>query len=318
MIEDIVKYLGSDWNRYKEVFVESLSSRVPLLDSINRYLLESLGKQLRPMLCLLSAHICSGKVNDLTCSCAAASELLHTATLLHDDVVDDSKIRRGRPTVGAMVSSTASVLVGDFWLSIAMKNIVDVGNMDIIREYRTCLEELSKGELFQMEKSFYLDTTEEDYYKIISYKTASLFHAAMLSGAYSVDASKEQIDAVGEYAIHLGLAFQIRDDILDYSPQMKTGKPSGQDITEGKITLPLLGALRNQQQKSSRKLMADFKHGRRRRVLKTVTEAGGLKYAQDALEEESRKAISALSVFEDSQAKEFLTKLALSLCNRNS
>ncbi|MBQ7221906.1 MAG: polyprenyl synthetase family protein [Bacteroidales bacterium] len=318
MTKEIISYLGSDWEKYKEVFAESLNSRIPLLDSINQYITESLGKQLRPMLCLLAARVCAGKCEEHTADCAAASELLHTATLLHDDVVDDSKIRRGRPTVGAMVSSTASVLVGDFWLSVAMKKIVDGGNMKIINAFRDCLEELSKGELFQMQKAISIDTTEEEYYQVIFYKTASLFHTAMIAGAYSVGASKEQVDAIGEYACHLGLAFQIRDDILDYSPKLDTGKPSGQDIMERKITLPLLGALRSLDEKESAKLMKKFCHRRRRAVLKEVSLAGGIGYAQKALEEESRKAVSALDLFEDSRSKEFLTKLALHLCNRSS
>lgn len=318
MTKEIIEYLNLDWERYKEVFAKSLDSQIPLLDYINNYILDNSGKQLRPMLCLLAAKACAGKCSDLSVYCAAASELLHTATLLHDDVVDESLLRRGKPTVNAFVSSTAAVLVGDFWLSKAIYHIIESENMSIIKIFRNCFEELSKGELFQMEKAKSLDTTIDDYYKIISYKTSSLFKATMLGGAHSVNANEEQLKAIGDYASHLGNAFQMRDDILDYSKSLNIGKPVGQDILDSKITLPLICLMENMDEIESQSIKKKLKRGRKRYILNAVHKGGGVEQAQKILEKEANKAIESLNVIEDSQAKELLVKLAKRLCLRTS
>ncbi|MCF0177962.1 MAG: polyprenyl synthetase family protein [Bacteroidales bacterium] len=318
MSAKIIQYLGQDWIDYKEVFVEKLSSQIPLLEDINSYMFGHMGKQLRPMLALLSSRVCAGSCSRNSILCAAASEMLHTATLLHDDVADGSRLRRGNPTVMALYSPAASVLVGDYWLSRAIRTIIDDCGTPTISAFATCLQELAQGEMFQMQKAASGDTTESDYLTIISYKTASLFRTAMKSGAYSVNASEKEVEAVDKYAYHLGLAFQIRDDILDYSPELKTGKPAGQDIKEHKITLPLLGAMANATESECKRVLRKVAKGRKRYVIGFVNAHAGMDYAQKRLEEESRKAIAALDIFPDSEAKGLLRELAANLCSRTA
>ena len=206
---------------------------------------------MRPVLCLLAAEAC-GKTSAMTYECAAVCEIIHTATLLHDDVADNGNIRRGHPTIKAAFSPAASVLTGDYWLSRGMYVLLNKCNREILEHFTQALHDLSIGEIIQMEKAEALDTTKEDYYNIIACKTASLFVAAVKSGAISANAPQEYIDAISEYAYHLGLAFQMRDDIFDYSPKMDTGKLPGADIKERKITLPLLCAMAAEPQEEGR------------------------------------------------------------------
>lgn len=243
----IAEYLGDDFLRVRETIASSLSSDIPLLNTVNQSILSHSGKFLRPALCLLAGRICSGgTVNGDTVSFAAASELLHNATLLHDDVVDDSSERRGLPTTRHLLGPTASVLIGDFWLVKAMDRIMSAERPSgqVIRLFSKTLSDLAEGEMLQLQKSGTGDTDRKDYFRIIYNKTASLFETAMVAGAMSVDAPECRLDDIREYASHLGLAFQIQDDILDYEGNRAAlGKPVGQDLREHKITLPLLCAL---------------------------------------------------------------------------
>lgn len=239
-IQDIADILGENWLNYKSCFVKGLENDNPLLQKINNYLYDNGGKQLRPALSLLAAQSC-GEPNSVSWRCAAVSEMIHTATLLHDDVVDNSDTRRGALTVKAFFSSAASVLTGDFWLSRALFLLTHSGS-NILNCFTFALEELADGELFQMQKADTLDISEDDYYKIIYKKTASLFIAALKSAVFSVDGTEKELQLIENYGYELGVAFQIRDDIFDYSPSFNTGKPYGEDIRERKITLPLIAA----------------------------------------------------------------------------
>ena len=245
MLNEIKTFLGQDWKDAEDLVRSSLASDIELLDKTNEAILSSTGKQLRPLISLLVARACSGgKANRDSICCAAASELLHNATLLHDDVADGSTERRGVPTVMSILGGPAAVLLGDYWLVKAVGVILSSTKGDtIVRIFAKTLSDLAEGEMLQLQKASCCDTTEEDYYRIIYSKTASLFEAAGTSAAVSVDASEEFIRAVREYTVSLGIAFQIRDDMLDYSDSKLTGKPSGIDLEEQKITLPLLGAM---------------------------------------------------------------------------
>ena len=318
MTSAVKGYLGEDWTQFERLFSGSLESRIDILNKVNRYLAERSGKQLRPMLCLLAARLCAGECNDATIRCAVAAEMIHTATLLHDDVADQSDTRRGNPTVKAMMSAQAAVLVGDFWLSRGVAAILDADDSDIFRYYTVCLGFLAEGEMFQIEKADRLDTSFEDYIYIISRKTSALFRAAAKSGARSVGASEDAIAAVDDFALHLGLAFQMRDDILDYSPELSIGKPTGQDVRERKITLPLLGAFENAGAAARAGIIADIEAGRFDGVLPFVEVNGGIGYAQKVLESETALAVSALDCFPDGDARRLLTALARSLCLRES
>ncbi|MCK9624875.1 MAG: polyprenyl synthetase family protein [Bacteroidales bacterium] len=318
-VQRIKDDLGDDWISFQQMMISKLDSEEPLLNKVNEYLFERSGKQIRPILALLSAHVCKGFCNENAIRCAAASEMIHTATLLHDDVADNADIRRGSPTIMSLFTPSASVLIGDFWLARAIRIIVCHCKNEIILCFSKCIEDLAEGEMLQMQKAETLDTTEEDYISIISRKTASLFCAAVKSAAYAVDAQDNVIDIMDKYAYHLGLAFQIRDDILDYSPSSQTGKMTGIDIVEKKITLPLLMAFKN----APAEIVEQIKNIIREigfnneedkvsisEVLKFVYDYDGLECAQKRLEQELRNAIEAISIMEDSFAKKHLIELA--------
>jgi len=318
MIQEAKAYLADDWQKFSDLLKNQLNSRVDLLNRINTYLIERSGKQLRPLLCMLTAHLCGGGCREKTIRYAAGCEMIHTATLLHDDVADESSLRRGSPTVSAMVSPTASVLIGDYWLSRAVEFFTDVNDNQAIRYVSNCLNDLAEGEMFQIEKAAAMDTTYSDYIRIITYKTASLFMTSVMCGAHSVGCSGAEFEAVREYARYLGLAFQMRDDILDYSPELATGKPVLQDVRERKITLPLLGAFENGGSAARDDVVERIERGEYEGILEFVQQKKGIEYAQSILEFHTTKAIEALSVFPASRAKEILSVLANNLSFRKN
>lgn len=313
MYKDIQKFLGQSWEEFRRKFTESLKSEMPLLDKVNSYVAAHGGKQLRPTFTLLIAKALRGFCDDYVTDCAASAELLHTATLLHDDVADDSPVRRGAPTVRALYSPTSSVLVGDFWLSRAVDLIIDHPDKRVLKVFSKCLNDLAEGEMLQLEKASMLDTTEDDYIRIIYRKTASLFEASILSAAYSVKADERELAACKGYAYHLGLAFQIMDDILDYSPELATGKPTGQDIVEKKVTLPLLGLFASaprRVEKEIRERMRNADTALAADAIRLVKQYDGCGYAMKRLREESSLAINAISALKESEARNYLEKLA--------
>ena len=243
MYKEVQRFLGQSWTDFQRCFAESLQTDIPLLGKVNRFILEHGGKKLRPTFTLLTAQALVGACDERVVSCAAASELLHTATLLHDDVADEATVRRGAPTVMALYAPSTAVLVGDFWLSRAMDLIIDHPDKRVLHAFSKCLDDLARGEMLQLERAEKGDTTEEDYRRIIYCKTTSLFEAAMVSAACSVGAGETETEIFRTYARHIGQAFQMMDDILDYSPELSIGKPTGQDFRDRKITLPLIGAL---------------------------------------------------------------------------
>ena len=316
-IRAVKEYLGQDWLTVQERIASALESDISLLNSTNASILSQSGKQLRPMLALMFARACTGRATDAGIRYAAAAELLHNATLLHDDVADGSELRRGKPTVMSLMGPSVSVLVGDYWLVKAMELILQDSDTDTtaIRIFSKTLSDLAEGEMLQLQKAQSGDTDEKDYLRIIYNKTASLFEAACVSAAISAGVSEDVVKAARDYAVALGLAFQIKDDILDYSGTESVGKPLGVDILEQKITLPLLGALNNvsgQKQAEVRGMVRDIV-GRpelRDDVVSFVKENGGLEYAKARLEEYVNEAVHALDILPDSREKEYLMELA--------
>lgn len=316
-IRAIKEYLGQDWLSVQERIASALESDISLLNSTNASILSQSGKQLRPMLALMFARACTGRATDAGIRYAAAAELLHNATLLHDDVADGSELRRGKPTVMSLMGPSVSVLVGDYWLVKAMELILQDSDTDTtaIRIFSKTMSDLAEGEMLQLQKAQSGDTDEKDYLRIIYNKTASLFEAACVSAAISAGVSEDVVKAARDYAVALGLAFQIKDDILDYSGTESVGKPLGVDILEQKITLPLLGALNNvseQKQAEVRGMVKDIV-GRpelRDDVVSFVKENGGLEYAKARLEEYVNEAVHALDILPDSREKECLVELA--------
>ena len=296
---------------------DSLRSDIQLLDSINRSVRERPGKMLRPVLSLLAAGAAGG-ITDDTIKFAAASELLHNASLMHDDVVDGASERRGAPTVESVMGSKAAVLIGDFWLVKAMQVILsaDRGRDRAIRIFSKTLSDLAEGEVFQMQKASQGDTTEEDYLRIIYNKTASLFEAAAVTAAISAGAPENVENALGSYARNLGLAFQIKDDIFDYSSSdAQVGKPVGIDLLEQKITQPLLCALdaaSPQECAAIRKKIAGISGNPAlaAEVRDFVLARGGVEAATQKLDFYIEKSISCLDILSDSPEKLYLASLA--------
>ncbi|MBP3563426.1 MAG: polyprenyl synthetase family protein [Bacteroidales bacterium] len=317
-IKSLIEFLGADWHAVKERIRASLKSDIELLNSTNDSILSHSGKQMRPMLSLLMARACNdGVANDVTVAYAAASDLLHNATLLHDDVADGSLKRRGEPTIMSLMGPSVSVLVGDYWLVKAMELILTVadGGSRVMKIFSKTLSDLAEGEMLQLQKAQNGDTTEEDYLRIIYNKTASLFEAACVSAALSVGADEVQVQAAKAYAVALGLAFQIQDDILDYSGTDAVGKPLGADVLEQKITMPLLGALASVPEEEAlrvRKMVKDIAgHPEYRDVILTfVRENAGIDYAVSQLDRYVSEAVAALDVLPDSEAKKYLVDLA--------
>lgn len=312
-LAEITAYLGSDWSGLEELMRSSLTSGVKLLQSVNDSILASSGKRLRPMISLLTARAL-GTPNIDTLRYAAACELLHNATLMHDDVADESPERRGRPTVSALFGSSAAVLIGDFWLSRAVDLILMSEDHERVAGFfsRT-LSDLAEGEMLQMEKAASADTDEDAYFSIIHNKTASLFETAGKAAAASVGASDERFEAAKQFALCFGMAFQIKDDILDYVGDTRLGKPVGLDIREQKITLPLLGAMRSSGREAEirAKIQAVHDHPEYcREIHSFVLENGGVEYASAKLDEYIGKACGALSVLPDSTARRYLEEIA--------
>lgn len=310
--EDIRKAVYTDWGSFESILNESLASRSSLLNKINRYLLDTSGKKLRPLLALVTAKACSGSVSQKAVACAAVSELIHTATLLHDDVVDDSDYRRGKLTVRKLFSPGVSLLIGDFWLTKAIHVLISSDcPYEVIKLYSNAIEELAEGEILQMELADSLKTTEQDYIEVIRRKTASLFIASVKGPAIVSDAAPSVVDSMEKYAYWLGCSFQIRDDILDYRPESETGKDSNSDIMERKITMPLLCAMRNCPSKEDyvRRRMEDITGepsriredmAVAREIRDFVIENAGLESASAVLGEYLSKAKECLDVLEPS------------------
>ena len=318
-IRSIREYLGQDWSAVQERIASALESDIQLLNATNGSILSNSGKQMRPMLSLIVARACSqgSPACDATVRYAAASELLHNATLLHDDVADDSDQRRGVPTVMSLMGPSVSVLVGDYWLVKAMELILGSAESDnkVIKVFSKTLSDLAEGEMLQLQKAQNGDTDENDYLRIIYNKTASLFEAACVSAAISVDACPEYEQAAKSYAVALGLAFQIKDDILDYAGTDSVGKPLGVDILEQKITMPLLGAfaiVSSEEEERVRKMIKDIvDHPEYRDEIVSFAKAnGGIEYAVEQLDRYVAEAVEALSVLPDSTEKEMLVELA--------
>lgn len=310
-VREVYSFVDGDLKAVRETIIRGLESDVNLLNTINDAVFSASGKFFRPTICVLAARAL-GSLNADTTSFAAAAEMIHNATLLHDDVADDSPLRRGRPTIYSLFGAGPSVLMGDFWLVRAMEKILDAtrSTSEVMRLFSSTLSALCEGELLQMQKSESLDTTFEDYLRIIYCKTASLFEAAAVSGAMSVDAERSEIEAVREYARYLGYAFQMKDDIFDYTPGSNVGKEVGVDIKEHKITLPLLCALKNVPSERAAVVVDQIKNNRYDEVFAFVALENGVEKAKVVLEEYVEKAKKALAALPEGYARECLEFLA--------
>ncbi len=313
-LPETYRILGADLEAVKGIIRNRLSSDVPLLNEVNGALLANTGKLTRPMLTLLIARACNGgRCHDDSLSYAAAVEMLHNSTLLHDDVADESVMRRGAPTVMSLYGPVPAVLVGDFWLSATLDLLLDSGHPAwSLHAFSRTLTNLAEGEMLQQQKALTCDTVEEDYMRIIYCKTASLFELSSVSGAKSARATDGQLAAAEEFGKAMGMAFQIEDDILDYEGG-DIGKPAGQDLLERKITLPLLGALRTCPDPIAiRQMVKDIQEipENRGKVAAFVQERGGVDYARKIAHDYTGRALDALRRIPDCEERRLLEGLA--------
>ena len=312
--DEAISLLGSNWTAFEEIVGRKLHSGIGILDSVNSSLWSNSGKKLRPMVSLLMAGALGG-INEESVAYAAACEILHNATLLHDDVADDSATRRGKPTLSALMGPRNAVLVGDFWLSKAVELIIGTRHQDdAIPMFSRTLSDLAEGEMLQLEKAASADTTEQDYLRIVCCKTASLFETACKTAALSTGASPAMMDAASQYGTATGIAFQIRDDIFDYGTTPQIGKPVGSDIREGKITLPLLGAFLNAPSEEARirAMVADIRQhpDSCAEIHDFVLANGGLEYAAARLDDFVAEGLRALEAMPSSEHKQALEGVA--------
>ena len=319
-MEEIKAYLQPGLGLVNNFINTALQSDIELLDSTNRSLREHPGKMMRPMLALLvaqAAGIATPPPED-TYRYAAATELLHNATLLHDDVVDGATERRGLPTVASLLGGSAAVLIGDYWLAKCLRLVLGARREAdrVLRLFAQTIGHLTEGELLQMQKASSADTTQADYMRIIYGKTASLFESAAMSAALSVGAPETTVRAMGDFALNLGLAFQIKDDIFDYEEDASSiGKPVGIDLKEQKITQPLLCALDGADAATQKAIREKVKNIPDHPeyiadVTAFVKECGGVEKAGKVIDSCTEKAISCLEILPESKEKLYLAKLA--------
>ncbi|MBQ0736869.1 polyprenyl synthetase family protein [Mesonia mobilis] len=307
-IAQIKAPINFEMELFEKKFLLSMSSKVALLNRITHYVVNRKGKQMRPMFVfLVSKMVSDGEVNDRTYRGASVIELIHTATLVHDDVVDDSNRRRGFFSINALWKNKIAVLVGDYLLSKGLLLSIDNNDFDLLKIISVAVREMSEGELLQIEKARKLDITEEVYYEIIRQKTATLIAACCSLGAASVKPDSEHVERMRKFGELIGMAFQIKDDLFDYGEE-KIGKPTGIDIKEQKMTLPLIYALNNSSEKDKRWLINSVKNHNKdkkrvKEVIQFVKDAGGLSYAENKMKSFQQEAFDLIQHYPDSPYK---------------
>lgn len=320
VLKELTKAISGELGEFQKVFKKSVKSSVPLFDVIMKYILKTKGKQIRPLIVLYSASLFD-RINESTYRAATLIELLHTATLVHDDVVDDSDRRRGRFSINALWKNKIAVLVGDFLLSRGMITALQSKDYHILEIVSEAVKEMSEGELLQIEKARKLDIDETVYYEVIRKKTASLLASCFAAGAASSTSNQEDIKKmwlIGEYA---GIAFQIKDDILDFEKSSITGKPTGIDIKEKKMTLPLIYLLNQSTVLKKRKIINIVKRKNNNKekvdwIMAEVERSGGIRYAIEKMTEFRNKSIELLREYPKSTSRDALEQIINFSINR--
>ena len=312
-LSQISRPIKQELENFDDLFKSSMKSKVGIVDLVTRYILRQKGKKIRPLLVLLSSKIAGG-VNDRSYRGAVLVELLHTATLIHDDVVDNADKRRGVWSINALFKNKVSVLMGDYLLSKGLMIAVDGKDFDFLGVITDAVRRMSEGELLQIQKTRKLDIDEETYFKVISDKTASLLETCCVIGAMSASDNSEYHEAMRKFGHSIGISFQIRDDILDYEGTSSLiGKPVGGDIKEKKITLPLIYSLRQVSNSKASEIKKLLKNGKDKdkvkKVIQFVKENNGIDYALQIAQKYSLEAKESLRVFPDSAAKIALESL---------
>lgn len=309
-VEEIKRPINAEMKLFEQKFYESMQSKVPLLDKVTRFIVTTKGKQMRPMFVFLCAQLV-GKVNEKTYRGASMIELIHTATLVHDDVVDESFKRRNFFSINALWKNKIAVLVGDYLLSKSVLLSTDNKDFDLLAVISRTIREMSEGELLQLEKARKLDITEDVYYEIIRQKTATLIAACCEIGVLSNGADEVLAKKMQDFGTFTGMAFQIKDDLFDYTSSNIIGKPVGIDIKEQKMTLPLIYSLRIASPENHKKYFSTIKRYNNdskkvRELVEFVKSSGGLDYAVKVMKDYQQKALDIIAEFPDSEAKSSL------------
>ncbi len=301
--------------KFESTFSSSMKSAIPLLNTITKFIVKRKGKQMRPMFVFLSAGLI-GAINDKAYHAAALIELLHTATLIHDDVVDDSYKRRGFFSLNALWKNKIAVLVGDYLLSKGLLLALENKEYDLLEIVSTATQEMSEGELLQIEKARRLDISEEVYFEIIRKKTASLIASCCAAGSAAISDDKDIVNKMHQFGEYVGIAFQIKDDLFDYQKNLDTGKPSGADIKEQKMTLPLIYILNHSDAKQKRWIINTVKRHntnqeRVMKLIKKVYDEGGIDYAIRSMYDYRNKALDILDTLPDNEYRNSLRELVI-------
>lgn len=320
-MQDIRRVVEHDFNAVNDFIIDQLHSRVSLVENIGHYIVDAGGKRLRPLLTLLSAKLTDQECSQDHIRLAAVIEFIHTATLLHDDVVDISELRRGRPTANANWGNAPSVLVGDFLYSRAFQILVEIGNMPLMGLLSDATNTIAEGEVLQLTRAGQVETDETIYYEVIRSKTAVLF-AAACAGSAILSGKADAQQALYDYGMNLGIAFQLVDDILDYEGDpAETGKNIGDDLAEGKPTLPLIYVMDNgneTQQQLVRQAISEKSAERLSDIVDTVRETGALDYCRQAAQRYSGQAQAALQDLPDGEVKTQMLQLCQLALGRKS
>ncbi len=322
-IKEIISPIQKQLAEFEIAFNKRLHSNIPLAEKVVRYVADKKGKRLRPMLVFLTAEMHGGS-NDITSASSLVIELLHTATLIHDDVVDDSSLRRGSPTVNNMWSSKISILVGDFLFSKTLTSMVDLKSMEALSILSDAANKITEGELLQLDNDYLDGLNESVYFDLISKKTASLFSASCQLGALSVTDDKIALKKMDLFGENLGIAFQITDDLLDYTGnELKLGKPTGNDIRENKITLPLIFSLSRAENKVRDFILSKFGNGDIEDndvdyIINFARDYGGVDYSTQTATTFADRAFQILTTYTSSQAQNSLKQLVQFSINRDN
>ena len=314
-LDEIKKPIAEEFSAFEKEFKGLLKSPVPLLNVVLRYLVRQKGKQMRPLFVFLSAEVCGG-ITRRSYHAASLIELMHTATLVHDDVVDDSYERRGFFSINALWKNKIAVLTGDFLLSRGLLLALDHKDFDLLQIVSQATREMSEGELLQIERARKLDIDESLYFDIIRKKTASLIASCCAAGAASAGANDDLIEQMRLLGEKVGIAFQIKDDLFDYEKTNKTGKPTGADLKEKKLTLPMIYFLERTEAKTKKKTIRKIRRHNENpkkvnEIISLVNESGGIEYARQKMDQLKQEAIEIIHEFPASEARDSLEKLVI-------
>ena len=320
-INDVFLPVRDHLDEFEKAFSDLLHSNIPLVDQIVRYIATKRGKRLRPLLVLLSARL-HGQITKKTLQAGMVVEMLHTATLVHDDVVDESELRRGSPTINNMWDNKISILIGDFLFSKTLSSVLDMRDYDALSILAETAKEITEGELLQIERGNDINMGKDIYFDLVSKKTASLISASCELGALSVNGSKEDLKRMHDFGMNLGIAFQIQDDLLDYIGDSSVlGKPTGNDIRENKVTLPLILSLPSSDEEEQNRILSMFEQGIENDsqvadVIRFVGNNGGVEKSREIANQYMDKAIGILSEYPDSDKLNDLKNLVQYLIRR--